>query len=91
MSEKEVTAVESTKKESSKKDSKPEKKKKKGFKLFKFFKEVWVELKSRIVWPTPKQVVNNTIVVIVCCAVVGLFVFLLDTGLMALFNLILNL
>ncbi len=67
------------------------KKKKKGFKLFKFFKEVWVELRSRIVWPTSKQIVNNTIVVIVCCVLVGAFVFLLDTGLMALFNLLLNL
>lgn len=91
MSDKNISEVEATKKEVSKKDSKPEKKKKKGFKLLKFFKEVWLELRSRIVWPTPKQIVNNTIIVIICCLLVGVFVFLLDTGLMALFNLLLNL
>ena len=29
-----------------------------------FFKEVRIETFKRIIWPTPKQVLNNTIIVI---------------------------
>ena len=43
-----------------------------------FFKEVRIETFKRIIWPTPKQVLNNTIIVIVTVAVVGSFVWLLD-------------
>jgi len=35
------------------------------------------ELK-KVSWPTPKQLVNNTIIVIVCVVVVGVFIALLD-------------
>lgn len=43
-----------------------------------FFKEVRIEAFKRIIWPSPKQVLNNTIVVIVTVLVVGIFVWLLD-------------
>lgn len=43
-----------------------------------FFKEVRIEAFKRIIWPTPNQVLNNTIVVIVTVVVVGVFVWLLD-------------
>lgn len=53
----------------SKKDSKREKKH--------FFKSVKAELK-KVIWPTPKQLFNNTLAVIVSVIVVGVIVFLLD-------------
>ncbi len=43
-----------------------------------FFKEVKVETFKRIIWPTPKQTLNNTIVVIVMLLIVGVVVWLLD-------------
>lgn len=43
-----------------------------------FFKEVRIEAFKRIIWPTPKQVLNNTIVVLVVVLVCGAFVWVLD-------------
>ena len=43
-----------------------------------FFKEVKVETFKRIIWPTPKQVLNNTIIVLVTVLVVGLLVWVVD-------------
>ncbi len=43
-----------------------------------FFREVKVEAFKRIIWPTPKQTLNNTIVVLVTVIVVGIVVWLLD-------------
>ena len=57
--------------EVSKKPKKEEKNKKH------FFKDFKAELK-RVVWPTPKQLFNNTIAVITIVLVVGLIVFALD-------------
>jgi preprotein translocase subunit SecE len=42
-----------------------------------FFVETKSELK-KIVWPTPKQVVNNTIIVLITILVVGAFIWGLD-------------
>lgn len=57
-----------------KKDKKPN-----IFKRFgNFLKEVKVETFKRIIWPSPKQVLNNTIVVLVTVVVVGVFVWILD-------------
>lgn len=53
----------------SKKNSKKEKKN--------FFKSVKAELK-KVIWPTPKQLLNNTLAVIVSVVIVGVIVFLLD-------------
>ena len=44
-----------------------------------FFKDFKAELK-RDVWPTPKQLFNSTIAVIVIVLVVGIIVFALDMG-----------
>ena len=44
-----------------------------------FFKDFKAELK-RVVWPTPKQLVNSTIAVITIVLVVGVIVFALDMG-----------
>lgn len=56
------------------------KKEKKPFfkRIGSFFKEVKVETFKRITWPTRKQVLNNTIVVIVTVVVVFAFVAVLD-------------
>lgn len=43
-----------------------------------FFKEVKVETFKRIIWPTPKQVLNNTIIVLVTVLVVGVLVWVVD-------------
>ena len=44
-----------------------------------FFKDFKAELK-RVVWPTPKQLVNSTIAVITIVLVTGVIVFALDFG-----------
>ena len=42
-----------------------------------FFKDLKSEAK-KIVWPTKKQVINNTIVVIIVIVIIGAFVWGLD-------------
>ena len=42
-----------------------------------YFRELRSELK-KVVWPTPKQVFKNTLIVIVCVLVVGVFIWLFD-------------
>ncbi len=44
-----------------------------------FFKDFKAELK-RVVWPTPKQLLNSTIAVVTIVLVIALAVFLLDFG-----------
>ena len=44
-----------------------------------FFKDFKSELK-RVVWPTPKQLLNSTIAVITIVLVIGVTVFVLDMG-----------
>ena len=46
-------------------------------KVRKYFRELRSELK-KVVWPTPKQVAKNTLIVGGCCGVVGLFIILFD-------------
>jgi len=51
------------------------------------------DLKSevkKIVWPTKKQVVNNTVVVMIAMVVTGIFIWGLDSIFMLVFNLILQ-
>ena len=43
----------------------------------KYFRELRSELK-KVVWPTPKQVGKNALVVGACVLVVGVFIWLLD-------------
>ena len=56
-----------------KKDEKP------GFfqRVARWFREMKSELK-KVVWPTPKQTINNTVIVIVCVIVVGIFIWVFD-------------
>ena len=42
-----------------------------------FFRDFKAELK-RVIWPTPKQVVNNTIAVVVIVLITAAIVFVLD-------------
>ena len=59
-------------------------------KVRKYFRELRSELK-KVVWPTPKQVVKNTLIVLACVLVVGAFIWVFDyvagTGIAALYNL----
>ena len=62
--------------------AKKEKKPSKFFGFFKsigkFFRDVVAEMK-KIVWPTKKQVLNNTLIVIAVVIIAGLLIFGLDT------------
>ena len=54
-----------------------------------FFKDYKSEIK-KIVWPGPRDVLKNTVIVLVMCIVIGLFVWLLDLGLGKLLEIILG-
>lgn len=45
--------------------------------MIRFFKDVRLELK-KVTWPTKKQAVKNTLVVIIFLIIVGILVFLID-------------
>ena len=45
--------------------------------ICKYFRELRSELK-KVVWSTPKQVLKNTLIVLVCVLVVGVFIWLFD-------------
>lgn len=65
------------KEKSIKQDNKKSKKEEKNKRHF--FKDFKAELK-RVVWPTPKQLLNSTIAVITIVLVIGIIVFALDMG-----------
>ena len=60
-------------------DKKAKKDEKPGFfqRVARWFREMKSELK-KVVWPTPKQTVNNTVIVIVCVIEVGIFIWVFD-------------
>lgn len=60
-------------------EKKPEKKKKPGIfaRIAGWWKETKSELK-KVQWPTKKQTVNNTLIVIAFCVVVGICIWLFD-------------
>ena len=62
-----------------KKDKKSDKKSKPGVfaRIGRWFRELKIELKKDV-WPTGKQTLNNTIIVIVCCIIVGICIWLFD-------------
>ena len=60
-----------------KKDKKSEKKPGVFAHIGRWFHELKVELK-KVVWPTRKQTLNNTLIVIACVIVVGIFIWLFD-------------
>ena len=45
--------------------------------ICKYFRELRSELK-KVVWSTPKQVLKNTLVVVACVLIVGVFVYVFD-------------
>ena len=48
-------------------------------KIVNFFKEAWRELK-KVSWPSRKEVINSTIIVLVCVVLVTLLVLVVDYG-----------
>lgn len=76
------------KSESSTKAAKPAKKKKPN-PIVKYFKDLKIEFK-KVVWPSKKKVLNNTMVVLVTMALSGIFIWLFDMGATALLNLMLQ-
>jgi len=82
-------ASEEGKKPAVKADKAVKTKAKKQNKVFKYFRELKAEFK-KVVWPTKKQVVNNTGVVIVAMIFSGIILLGLDTGFKELFDLILR-
>ena len=55
--------------------------------ICRYFRELKSELK-KVVWPTPKQVLKNALIVVACVLVVGVFIWVFDfvanEGIMAL-------
>jgi preprotein translocase subunit SecE len=51
---------------------------KKQNRIVKFFKELKSEMK-KVVWPSRKQVVNNTLIVIAVVVIVGVVIAIFDT------------
>lgn len=47
--------------------------------IINFFKEAWVELK-KVSWPSGKEVVNSTIIVLVCIVLVTMLILVVDYG-----------
>lgn len=78
-------------KDETKKEKKtPEKsQKKKPNKIAKWFKDLKSEF-NKVVWPTKKQVFNNTFVVLVTMVISSVFVGALDYGLLKLFRFLLG-
>ncbi len=58
-------------------------------KISSYFRELKAELK-KVVWPTGKQVRNNTSIVLIAIIAVGAFVALLDFGFQFLVNTLLK-
>ena len=60
------------------KDAKPKEKKPGIFaRIAKWFREMKSELK-KVVWPTKSQMVNNTLIVLACVLIVGIFICIFD-------------
>ncbi|MCD8144657.1 MAG: preprotein translocase subunit SecE [Oscillospiraceae bacterium] len=58
--------------------------------ITKWCREMKSELK-KVQWPTRKQTVNNTIIVIVCVLVVGVFIWIFDALAVAVVKALINL
>lgn len=56
-------------------------------KIVKFLRDYKGEIK-KIVWPGPRAVVKNTVIVLVMCLLIGAFIWLLDLGLGSLIGLV---
>lgn len=58
-------------------------------KALKYLRECKVEIK-KITWPTPMQTTKNFGIVLLVIAVIGVFVYALDSGLFALLSLVMS-
>ena len=60
-------------------DKKDDKKSKPGIfqRIGRWFREMKSELK-KVVWPTKSQMVNNTVIVLVCTLIVGICIWVFD-------------
>ena len=58
--------------------------------IARYFRELRSELK-KVVWSTPKQVAKNTLIVIACVIVVGVFIWVFDFVAQTLITTIINL
>jgi preprotein translocase subunit SecE len=65
-----------TKEKSIEKKDKPRKKRTEGLK--RFFTETKAEFR-KIIWPTPKQTFNQTVVVLLAIIIIGAFIYALDS------------
>jgi preprotein translocase subunit SecE len=73
------------------KKAKPAEKKPGVFaRIGKWLRELKSELK-KVQWPSKKQTVNNTLVVIACIVVVGIFIWVFDAAATAIINAVLHL
>ena len=79
-------ATANTKNAKKKPGAQPEKKKG-GFK--EYFRGVKLETK-KVVWPTRKELISYTIVVFIACAFFGLFLWAIDTGILAIIQKVFN-
>ena len=76
-------------------NAKPDKKKKKnasesfGARSSRWFREMRSELR-KVVWPTRKQLINNSIIVFVVVAIMGVFLFGFDQAAMVVVNLLIS-
>lgn len=79
MSEQENKRVDEVQETKADKSAKPAKKKGPGFfgRIARWFREMKSELK-KVQWPTWKQTLNNTLIVIVCVIIVGIFIWVFD-------------
>lgn len=88
-----VTPAKDAKAAKSDKDAKADAAKKKGpgfgKRIVKYFRDVKGEFK-KIIWPTLPTVVRNTGVTLAMCAILGLVICVIDFGLGALVNLLVN-
>ena len=84
--------LEQTAQSGSKKSKKAKKDKKPGFlaRIGKWLKEMKVELK-KVQWPSRKQTVNNTLIVIACVVVVGVFIWVFDYLALSIIDIIISL
>ena len=88
-SEKKDSKKEDSKKDDKKGDKKDEKKPSAFAQISKYFRECRSEVK-KIVWPTPQATFKNVGIVLSVLLVVGLFVYALDTGFIALLKLVMD-
>ena len=61
-----------------------------GKRISRWFREMKSELK-KVVWPTKSQMINNTLIVLACVLVVGIFIWVFDWLAAAIVKALLNL